>query len=203
MDLDVPSGDVFIHAGDIMKSALNYEELGQINRWLESLDFEHKILVPGNHDGVFELADRQWIREQFPMVHILFGEAVELDGVRFFGSPWTPPFLNWYFMMNETRIKKVLNEENPGCDVLITHGPPLWILDGNDRGESCGSIAVLEHVKRTNPALHFFGHIHEAYGREGKYSTLFFNVSAMDERYRLVNAAVEVEYLKPAVEVEL
>ena len=47
-------------------------------------------------------------------------------------------------------------------DVLITHGPPMGILDTNYEGLHCGcemlEIAIKDRIK---PRVSIFGHIHE------------------------------------------
>ena len=48
-DLDLPDGDILIHAGDFCHMGgidYVYDFLG----WYGELDFEHKILIAGNHD---------------------------------------------------------------------------------------------------------------------------------------------------------
>jgi Icc-related predicted phosphoesterase len=45
----LPEGDVLIHAGDLTNKG-SYTELERAVRWLESTDFEVKIVIAGNHD---------------------------------------------------------------------------------------------------------------------------------------------------------
>ena len=47
--LEMPEGDVLIHAGDFTNVGTE-QEIREFDMWLASLDFQHKILVPGNHD---------------------------------------------------------------------------------------------------------------------------------------------------------
>ena len=51
-------------------------------------------------------------------------------------------------------------------DVLITHGPPIGVLDLSVYDNiSCGCDNLLDAVtNRVKPRLHIFGHIHEGYG---------------------------------------
>ena len=79
----------------------------------------------------------------------------------------------------------------PECDILVTHGPPFGIFDKCP--VSVGCRALLKAVKRIQPSLHVFGHIHEGYSGKlfvpwlsGK-KTLFANVSVVDGDYRLVS----------------
>ena len=58
-------------------------------------------------------------------------ELVELDGIRFYGSPWTPAFNDWAFNKSRAKIDKVWQNipTDEHIHVLITHGPPKGILD--------------------------------------------------------------------------
>ena len=47
--LEMPEGDLLIHAGDFTNTGTE-QEIREFDMWLASLDFQHKILVPGNHD---------------------------------------------------------------------------------------------------------------------------------------------------------
>ena len=63
-----------------------------------------------------------------------------------------------------------------GVDILITHGPPLGILDhsrGSERREGCPEL--LEAVLEAKPRLHVFGHIHAGYGTLRTPKTIFVN----------------------------
>ena len=46
--LKLPSGDVLIHSGDFTNHG-SLKEIQVFAAWLETLDFEHIIIVPGNH----------------------------------------------------------------------------------------------------------------------------------------------------------
>jgi Icc-related predicted phosphoesterase len=69
-------------------------------------------------------------------------------------------------------------------DVLITHEPPLGIMDSN--GEyGFGSSELLAKVLETCPRLHLFGHIHNCTGiHAGKY-TAFSNGSVVNNNYEI------------------
>ena len=78
-------------------------------------------------------------------------------------------------------------------DVLVTHGPPMGVLDRTSRGESVGCEALAEALERIRPRLHVFGHIHESYGTLEKGGTLFVNACNCNLRYRTVNPAIVVD----------
>jgi hypothetical protein len=54
----------------------------------------------------------------------------------------------------------------PAIDVMMTHGPPMGILDATHRGESVGCQHLLRAARRCKPRLHCFGHIHEGWGAQ-------------------------------------
>lgn len=49
---------------------------------------------------------------------------------------------------------------------MMTHGPPLGILDTVTYGKPVGCRNLLRAVERARPRLHCFGHIHEGWGAE-------------------------------------
>ena len=50
---DLPDGDVFIHAGDLIRAG-TLDELEGVADWLRALPHAHKIIVAGNHDWCFQ-----------------------------------------------------------------------------------------------------------------------------------------------------
>ena len=49
--LQMPEGDILIHAGDFTNGGTHWE-INDFDTWLAGLNYQHKILVPGNHDKV-------------------------------------------------------------------------------------------------------------------------------------------------------
>lgn len=45
-------------------------------------------------------------------------------------------------------------------DIVMTHGPPKYILDETDDGDSAGCEHLRNAIMRVQPRLHCFGHIH-------------------------------------------
>jgi Icc-related predicted phosphoesterase len=64
-----------------------------------------------------------------------------------------------------------------GVDLLVTHSPPLGILDKTSKDKSVGSPALRKRVAQIKPKLHIFGHIHESHGRVAIEGTTFMNVA--------------------------
>ncbi|KAK8220163.1 hypothetical protein M8818_000579 [Zalaria obscura] len=51
-------------------------------------------------------------------------------------------------------------------DIVMTHGPPKYILDRPSDGTSAGCEHLRRAICRTKPLLHCFGHIHASYGAQ-------------------------------------
>ena len=162
--------EVLIHAGDAANSrepAINQHEMFDFLEWYQGLNANHKIYVPGNHDTSVEAnlinpAD-------FPDIHFLINRAIVIEGVKFYGSPYTPSFgVGWVWNMKRSRIDRVWDAIPYDTDVLITHGPPQGILDMTTdiddpkRLVNCGCKCLLNKVMDT-PSItaHIFGHVHD------------------------------------------
>ena len=93
------------------------------------------------------------------------GETVTVgDGVTLFFAPWTPSRIFMYITNAFQRGKKQLANLLVPCpenvDVLVTHCPPLGILDVHRKGHHMGSSEILDCVQRVLPSVHLFGHCH-------------------------------------------
>lgn len=182
--LALPEGDVLVIAGDSTHDG-NENEIKDLNRWLGTLSFKHKLLIAGNHDFGFEKKPeeaRSWITN----ATYLQDEEVTIDGLRFYGSPWQPWFYDWAFNLKRgSEIAKKWDQIPSGIDVLITHGPPWGILDQIPNGDHVGCEDLRDRVFFLKPQLHVFGHIHGGYGERAQDGTIFVNASIRGERYNL------------------
>ena len=198
----VPKGDVLIHGGDFCGQNSKVS-VGSFLEWFAAQPHKYKIFIAGNHDGAFE-RDPEWcqkaIQEIGPDLIYLQDSGTEIDGVKFWGSPWQPEFCDWHFNLprGEALAKKwALIPDD--IDVLITHGPPHGILDvcpaypsdGTNVHVGCKEMA--KAIPRVKPKVHIFGHIHEGYGTHEQNGITFINGSNVDGRYRPVNPAVVLD----------
>lgn len=85
-------------------------------------------------------------------------------------------------------------------DILITHGPPLGILDkvdnpfipeNSDEPRHAGCEALSEAIERIKPFYHMFGHIHEGYGTLNKGGVSYINAASVNVLYKPVNKPVQ------------
>jgi len=187
--LVLPPGDALIHAGDFTMRGAPLE-VAAFGAWLETQPFAHKIVIAGNHDFLFE-REPETARGLLPLeVHYLRDSEVTLEGLRFWGSPWQPWFLDWAFNLQrgpEIAEKWALIPE--GIDVLITHGPPMGTADRTVNGEDVGCADLAAAMARVKPRLSVFGHIHEGYGVYGDK----VNAAICDEHYRVVHKPIVID----------
>jgi Icc-related predicted phosphoesterase len=178
-EVDVPDGDVFIHAGDFTMFSESMKAVVDFNDWLGELPHRYKIVVPGNHEFFLEADPSE--RFMLDNAIVLINEGIEIEGVRIWGSPVTPLY-GEAFGLSFAKDRKRLYAQIPrDIDVLITHGPPFGILDTAPvSGLHEGCRELLRAVTRLRPKLHVFGHIHTAYGIFRTEHTRFVNASRLD-----------------------
>jgi len=190
------SGDMIIHAGDISSRGAKHEVIDFLD-WFKDLDFKYKIFIAGNHDFYFEKALESEVRMLIPDgVTYLKDSGIEIEGIHIWGSPVQPEFFDWAFNRKRgAEIKGHWDLIPAKTDILITHGPPLSILDKTSRGLDVGCEELILVCERVSPKIHVFGHIHEAYGQLKQGGVHYINASVLDLKYRCVNEPIVLEYL--------
>lgn len=172
-DVRVPDGDILIFAGDITFFSQRAAVLSDFNEWLGEQPHRHKIVIPGNHDTLLlDPAQQKLITN----AHLLIDSGVELAGLKIWGSPATPYADTAFGIPTPEARKEHWSKIPKDIDVLVTHGPPIGILDcapGSDSHQ--GDPELLKAIAKGAPNLHVFGHVHGAYGTYELYGTLFAN----------------------------
>jgi len=189
----LPDGDVLVHAGDFMNSGYDVQEILSFNQWLSEQSFKHRVVCGGNHDRYFEAAPQQ-ARALLTNAIYLENTGITIDNITFWGSPYTPEFMNWAFMYPRgTSAQRYWNLIPDDLDVLITHGPPFGILDQTAPGEAhLGCEELLNAVVEKKPRVHLFGHIHGGAGTFENGTTRFVNAAYLNERYKPLDPAGKI-----------
>jgi predicted phosphodiesterase len=191
-DLAVPDGDVLIHAGDFTRRGTE-PEIRLFTSWLATLPHRVKVVVAGNHDFLFE-RDPARARALVTGATYLEDSGVSIDGVTVWGSPWQPRFFDWAFNLERGAPLRAKWQLIPsGTQVLVTHGPPMGVLDRTWRGTSVGCVDLADAVARVKPRLHVFGHIHESHGELERDGVRYVNAANCDERDHAVHPPVVVD----------
>jgi predicted phosphodiesterase len=189
--LPVPDGDVLIHCGDHTYEGKDGESKRAMD-WLNSLPHKHKLFIAGNHEvGWQNPVQRRYILAHAPNCTYLHNSGVEIDGVKFWGSPYQPDYYNWAFQLPRGKPLRDHWATIPNdTDVLITHGPPAYILDSDDH---FGDTDLLDRVMELKPKIHCFGHAHTGYGTMEKNGIKFINAAILDEHYDVAHLPIEIE----------
>ena len=188
-----PKADFLIYAGDLfddysrfqlISASCQLQELERFNIFLGNLKqkglYSEIIVIAGNHDFVFEKIPE--CRNLLTNAYYLQNSSIVLNGIKFYGSPQTVWYHNWAFNLPCGSLKHNGDPEHArkvaeACwgnipndvEVLITHGPPMGILDSNYEGTMIGCPVLEERIEHlTQLQAHIFGHVHHSYGRTTK-----------------------------------
>lgn len=212
---DLPEGDVLIHAGDFTARGTR-AEFQDFNDWLGDQPHKYKIVVAGNHDLLAE-RDKDSIPEILSNCTYLVDSAVEIEGYKFYGAPWSwsDRGSQWAFKLYGNSAADVWAKIPDDTDVLITHGPPHGYMDEapvhylqfDGPWVNTGDPYLAKRLRDMwqsgkFPQLHIFGHIHEGYGLEmlpkaaedpsERRRMVLANVASLTPRYEPLHAPVEL-----------
>ena len=194
---NLPEADVIIHCGDITSVGRNYEVANFMDWFSELNQYKYKIFIAGNHDFLFE-KESVYAKTLVPEnVIYLEDSGIEIDGIKFWGTPVSKPFCNWAFNRPEEKCLQHWQAIPDDTDVLITHTPPQSIMDYVDWNRSNEGSPTLykEVVERIKPKVHCFGNIHGGYGIKTIENTTYINASNLDENYTCVNTPILIEII--------
>ncbi len=209
-NLQLPDGDVLLHAGDFSQTGLP-GEVKHFEEFIEKVksQFQKIVVIAGNHDLTFDFEnygsgladdfhrnktiDCRAVKDSLKSKCVyLEDELVEISGIKIYGSPWQPEFGGWGF--NLMRGEKCLEKWNmipDEVDILMTHGPPLGHGDKCQGGARAGCSELLSTIQeRVKPKYHIFGHIHEGYGITTDGVTTYINASSLNTSYQQVNEPI-------------
>ena len=202
--LVLPEGDLLIHAGDLTGRG-SLSAIQNSVKWLESKTTLYPmgvIAIAGNH----ELSVDTDHPEYYPpcrgylenaQFHYLSNSGITLsNGLKVWGSPYTPAFNGWAFNRDGDEIEQDWNLIPDDTNILITHGPAFGTLDKSypPLSESLGCRRLVKHLKRLHDLkLHVFGHIHGGYGITKDAGYYSVNAAVLNEQYKLVNQPIVVE----------
>ena len=187
--LHVPGGDVLICSGDICMPWI--KDLRDFIIWLGNQSHPYKILVAGNHDKLIQRNKDHYL-EMCKKNGIIYLEdsGVELYGIKFWGSPWTPlrhRNKNNAFTLTRSELMTKWNMIPSDTQILITHCPPYGVGDLNTdyykvAMYQSGDFGLRKTINRLLALkLHVFGHQH--YGRglyKGSNGVYFANCALVN-----------------------
>jgi Icc-related predicted phosphoesterase len=200
---------------------------GPFQKWALELPCEKVIMIWGNHDFVGEffckygssisLDEPQWTKgyDGRAQHHLLFqndadekivilcDERYEYKGKVFYGTPWCPSLHNWAFYGDKQHLLNQFNNIPDDTDVLITHCPPKYGLQGtvletnwnymNDFG--CVELQqVIDERFADKDMWILSGHIHSGkHDIEKMNNVKYRNCSIKNEDYEVAYQPFEFE----------
>lgn len=197
----MPTGDMIIHAGDISSVGEIWDVENFVN-WYDSLDYEYKIFIAGNHDFFFE-QQSTIVKDIIPNSIIYLEDSlIVIEGIKIYGTPHTSLFNNWAFNRTDKQRQELWKLIPKDTDILVSHGPVFDILDYSPPmgtwpavkiGCSYMKDVVLNKVK---PDIFICGHAHDSFGHKNVNGIDFYNVSILDGNYQFRNHPVTIDYDK-------
>ena len=118
-------------------------------------------------------------------------EDGQVESLKIYGTPWCKNFGRWAFMRDNEKLEQYYDNIPEGLDILLTHDAPDIqgcgkISMGDWAGENAGNKVLAAAVKKKEPKLVLFGHIHSAnhtLTKVYKKNTHIRCVSMLDEYY--------------------
>ena len=188
----LPEADIIIHAGDYCSYGYKNNTIDFLN-WFSSLkQYKHKIFIDGNHDHISE-QQSELFKTLIPENLIYLNDSgIEIEGIKFWGSPVSPSFYKEHWVWNRDRgqeIKAHWDLIPEDTEFLICHTPMNNILDSTLEGENVGCNDLLERFQELkNIKAIVSGHIHESRGfYRFVNGQLCINASLLNRSYMLVN----------------
>lgn len=207
----VPECDIVLIAGDITPLDIQNSVEKSIAwfymdflPWAEALPCKKVLFIAGNHDYWLEQIGNRRGRSAKDIMKLLYRSKYnkdnkviylenswyEFEGKKFYGFPWCPVLSNWSFYKSPEDMQKAV-QNIPNCDVLITHCPPKYTLQGTvlQQGwnfmNDFGCLELNEIIGQRIIQYNICGHIHSGkHIPDELHGTKVVNVSSKDEDYR-------------------
>lgn len=197
----LPDGDILIHTGDFTKKG-SYFDIRDFLNWFVAQPHVYKIFIAGNHEigldrGPMRESKLDLIKTFVKSNNNLFyleNSGINVCDLEIWGSPASPFFYNWSFNYHRgEEIANIWKNVPNTVNILMTHGPPLGILDSVpservlDPSEKVGCEDLLNRVKQLKQLkLHAFGHIHTGHGVLIQDNVTFVNAAICGDRGHIV-----------------
>jgi len=200
--VEIPKCDILIHAGDFCNHG-TYQEVEQFAKWISWQPAGRKVVVAGNHD-LFCEKHYDLTKLTFSRLRVTYleNQTTVIDGIKIFGSPFSPEFFNWAFMHPRFEMyDKVWSKVPKDVNVLIAHGPMYGVLDKVDKKYAnedsdfhVGCKGLSKRVAELKELrLLVSGHIHCSRGIV-KGTPDIINASICNEQYKPTNKPIIYEY---------
>jgi hypothetical protein len=166
--------------------------------WLAAAPAAHRILTWGNHDWCGQKCDFEAdspAAASSMTLQILVDRGTSVPGaaapgrsISVWGTPWSRLVMNWAFMKSGEELAETYAAIPAGVDILVSHQPPYGCGD-----DGLGSPELLAAIGRIRPRLVICGHIHAGHGVFEHDGIPIYNVSVVNDHYRLVRLPTVID----------
>jgi len=158
--------------------------------------FPKSFTIPGNMDPPAAL---KILEDTGTSLH---GKRKEVeDGLNMvgFGYSCQTPFCTPGEISEKEMLSKLEKLDIDENTILVTHTPPLGVLDEVGEGVHAGSKALRKVIEDKKPFINFCGHIHETVGHKMLGKTHVIKIPAAKD-YKccmvdVINKKIEVQFL--------
>ena len=132
--VEVPKCDILVHTGDILfcgrKQSLStqIEKMRKFDAWMKAQGpSSQRIVVGGNHDKILELLSDKQMKEVMPNCVVLHNQKLTIDGLQFYGSPYSRGRSKNRAFQQEFIKDQLVNDlrDTTDIDVLLTHSSSI------------------------------------------------------------------------------
>jgi Icc-related predicted phosphoesterase len=196
---EIPAGDVLCLVGNIeptfrpfSKQEPNESQLqaiwlaGQFDDWCAELPVKTVLITGGNHTF---MEGCEHLIPKLRNAKYLIDESITIDGVTFWGSPWSLSFYNWPYNADETRLERIYSRIPSHTRVILSHGPAFGYHDYVPGNRHVGSKSLLDRIWQFKHKITLVtGHCHHSrnYGIICDGNVEFVGCPVLDEDYNLV-----------------
>jgi Icc-related predicted phosphoesterase len=209
----IPECEILFFTGDLTYKGSEWEILKLLEQFERlKLRIPHIVGILGNHEVNCEGKEVE-MKSRFKAVGVdlLHNESIEIEGIKIWGSPFTPYFFGWaYQYENAQYATQYAGEYLPNghdiwsqipdnTQVLLSHCPPYMINDLCPNGHV--GCSILRMYVESIPSIKFnlFGHIHSSHGTSLVNGVTYINSSIMNNSYNFVNKPHLFEIEKPII----
>jgi hypothetical protein len=116
-EVDVPDGDILIHAGDFTFFSKSLKAILDFNHWLGELPHQC-VAVPGIHEFFLEADPPR--RSLIGNATVLINEGIVIQGLRIWGSPVTPLYGGAFGLSSAEDRRRLYARIPENTNVLVT-----------------------------------------------------------------------------------
>lgn len=208
-DIKIPTGDALVICGDLTIEGKPWEII-QFGNELNKLPHEEILVVPGNHDILFE-KDFNYAKSLVgPRAKVFHNQSYihEKTGLEFYFSASTTRFYDWAFNIDRGPLMAQEWAKIPdSVNVLVTHGMPYKFGDyiGFNRPRThydvknfeghAGDQDLAARIKNLPNLKGFWGgHLHQGYTAENRDGVIYVNAAILNDKYKIQNKPVILDF---------